>query len=61
MNKKEKPSQEIEFKDNLEMNLTEFYKALNKAINTKNAQSVYGLSKIFTRYCFRKLDNSKDE
>lgn len=56
MNKKEKPCQEIEFKDNLEMNLTEFYKALNKAISTKNTQSVYGLSKIFTRYCFKKLD-----
>jgi len=57
MNKKEKPSQEIEFKDNLEMNLIEFYKAVNKAINDRDRESLYGLSKIFNRYCFKKLDN----
>jgi hypothetical protein len=55
MNKKEKPSQEVEIKDNLEMNLTEFYKALTNAISTSNMQSIYGLSKIFNRYCFKNL------
>lgn len=57
MNKKEKPSQEIGFKDFNELNLNEFFKALNKAISTNNLQSIYELSKIFTRYCFKNLDN----
>ena len=57
MNKKEKPPQEIEFKDHYELNTTEFFKALNKAIVSNNTQSIYGLSKIFTRYCFKNLDN----
>ena len=60
--KKEKPSQEIEsdfkFKDHpYELNTNEFFKALNKAITNNNTQSIYGLSKIFTRYCFKNLDN----
>jgi len=57
MNKKEKPSQEIGFKDNYELNLTEFYRALNDAISDNNMQSIYELSKIFTRYLFKKLNN----
>ncbi len=57
MNKKEKPSQEIGFKDHYELNLTEFYRALNEAITTNNTQSIYELSKIFTRYLFKKLNN----
>ena len=57
MNKKEKPSQEIDFKDYYELNLPEFFKALNRAITTNNMQSIYELSKIFTRYSFKKLDN----
>ena len=57
MNEKEKDFKEIGFKENNELNLQEFFKALNKAISTNNIQSIYGLSKIFTRYCFKKLDN----
>lgn len=40
-----------------ELNLPEFYKELNKAINTNNRNSIYQLSKIFNRYQFRKLNN----
>jgi len=59
MNQKDKPSQEVWFKGytEIEMNLSEFYKELNKAIEHNNLQSIYQLSKIFTRYHFRKLDN----
>ncbi len=57
MNKKEKPSQEIGFKDHNELNLNEFYRALNEAISTNNTQSIYELSKIFTRFLFKELDN----
>ncbi|MFX0105550.1 MAG: hypothetical protein ACFE75_08670 [Candidatus Hodarchaeota archaeon] len=57
MNEKEKEFKKIELKENYELNMTEFYKALNKAINSNNEQSIYGLSKIFTRYCFKELDN----
>jgi len=57
MNKKEKPSQEIWFKDHNELNLNEFYRALNEAISTNNTQSIYELSKIFTRFLFKELDN----
>ncbi|UCD01968.1 MAG: hypothetical protein JSV23_02810 [Promethearchaeota archaeon] len=57
MNEKEKDFKEIGFRENFELNLPEFFKALNKAISTNNIQSLYGLSKIFTRYCFKKLDN----
>lgn len=57
MNENEKNFKEIDFKGNFKLNMTEFYKELNKAISTKNVQSIYGLSKIFTRYFFKKLDN----
>jgi hypothetical protein len=56
MNEKEKILREINYKGKSELNLPEFYKALNNAINTNNMQSIYGLSKIFTRYCFKSLD-----
>ncbi len=58
MIKYDKLSQEIEIKeyDELDWN-TEFYKALNTAISTNNIQSLYKLSKIFTRNCFKKLEN----
>lgn len=56
MNKDDKPSQEIEIKDFIELDWnTEFYKTLNTAIGTNNIQSLYKLSKIFTRQCFKKL------
>ncbi len=58
MNKEDKdnkPSQEIEIKDSSELNWnTKFYSALNTAISTNNIQSLYKLSKIFTRHTFRK-------
>lgn len=57
MNNKEKPSQEIKFRDLDELNLNEFYRVLNKAISSNNIQSVYELSKSFTRYLFKKLNN----
>jgi len=57
MDENEKPSQEIEFRDHNELNLNEFYRALNNAITTNNIQSVYELSKTFTRYQFKKLNN----
>ncbi len=57
MNKKEKPSQEIGFKNYNELNFKEFYRALNEAISDNNMQSIYELSKIFTRYLFKKLNN----
>jgi len=58
MNKDDKPSQEIEIKDNIELNWnTEFYKALNTAISSNNMQSLYKLSKIFTRHSFKTLEN----
>ena len=56
MDENEKDFKEIDFKGNFELNMTEFYKELNNAISTKNVQSIYGLSKIFTRYFFKKLD-----
>jgi hypothetical protein len=65
MNEDDKPSQEIEFKDRNESNdfndfnfdeLKIFYKEVNDAIRTHNMQSLYGLSKIFTRYCVKKLN-----
>ena len=58
MNKDDKPSQEIEIKGNIELNWnTEFYKALNTAISSNNMQSLYKLSKIFTRHSFKTLEN----
>ncbi len=57
MNEKDKITKRFEFKENYELNMTEFYKALDNAISKNNAQSIYGLSKIFTRYYFRKLNS----
>ena len=59
MNQEDKPSQEVWFKGHteIEINLTEFYKELNRAILHNNLQSIYQLSKIITRYHFKKLDN----
>jgi len=57
MNEKEKPSQEVWFKGHNGMNLPEFYRELNKAIEHNNLQSIYQLSKIITRYHFKNLDN----
>ena len=58
MIKDDKPSQEIEIKNSNELDWDyrenlEFYKALNTAISTKNIQSLYKLSKIFTRHSFK--------
>ncbi|MFX1568175.1 MAG: hypothetical protein ACFFCV_07395 [Promethearchaeota archaeon] len=57
MNKKEKPPQEIIFRDLNELDLNDFYKALNEAISSNNMQTVYELSKVFTRHLFKKLNN----
>jgi hypothetical protein len=57
MNENEIDFKEIGFKEKFDLNLQEFYKALTKAIQTNNMQSLYNLSKIFTRYCFKELDN----
>ena len=56
-NKKEKPSQEIKFRDLNELDLNDFYKALNEAISSNNMHTVYELSKVFTRHSFKKLNN----
>ncbi|MFX1305750.1 MAG: hypothetical protein ACFFBF_06435 [Promethearchaeota archaeon] len=50
MNEKEKNSKSITFIGNDELNLNEFYTNLNHAISTNNLQSIYELSKTFTRY-----------
>jgi len=57
MDENEKNFKEIDVKGNFELNETEFFKELNKAISTNNMNTIYGLSKIFTRYLFKKLDN----
>ncbi|MFW9821091.1 MAG: hypothetical protein ACFFE5_15920 [Candidatus Thorarchaeota archaeon] len=57
MNEKEKLQKEISSKELYELDLPKFYDTLNKAINSNNIQSIYELSKIFTRYCFKDLDN----
>lgn len=57
MDDNEKTPQDIEFKEYFELNLSKFYKELQEAINTNNLQSIYQLSKIFTRYHFKKLNN----
>jgi hypothetical protein len=48
-----KPSQEIDGKEGFELNIKEFYNAVNKAISNNNLQSIYELSKIITRYYFK--------
>ena len=57
MNNKKKNSHEIEVKKSTELNLKDFFKELNNAIHTNDLQSIYQLSKIFTRYHFKKLNN----
>ena len=58
MKEDDKPSQEIEIKDTIELDWnSKFYKALNTAISTNNIQSLYKLSKIFTRHSFKTLEN----
>ncbi len=58
MKEDDKPPQEIEIKDFNELDWnTEFYKTLNTAISSNNIQALYKLSKIFTRHCFKTLEN----
>ena len=57
MIKEEKPDITVKIEKDFELNLPEFYKELKKAINTNNRDSIYNLSKIFTRYQFKKFDN----
>ncbi|KKN50881.1 hypothetical protein LCGC14_0628400 [marine sediment metagenome] len=57
MKEKEKIFKRLYFKDNYELNMPEFYKELNKAIRSNNIQSIYQLSKIFTRQYFKNLNN----
>ncbi|MFW9879613.1 MAG: hypothetical protein ACFFG0_41585, partial [Candidatus Thorarchaeota archaeon] len=57
MKDKEKPSQEVWFKSHFKMNVSEFYKELNNALEHNNLQSIYQLSKIITRYHFKNLNN----
>ncbi|MHA2036733.1 MAG: hypothetical protein ACW98X_09890 [Promethearchaeota archaeon] len=40
-----------------ELNISEFYKELNKAISTNNRESIFRLSKIITRHQFKKMNN----
>lgn len=42
-------------KENFELYLPEFYKKLRNAIDNKNVQSLYDLSKIFNRCYFKDL------
>ena len=53
MYEKEKELKQGTVKENYDLNMSEFYKELNNAIITKNAQSLYGLSKIFNRHYFK--------
>jgi len=55
MKEKEKDLIKTTSKKNNQLDLPEFYDALNNAIKTNNTQSIYELSKIFTRYYFKKL------
>ena len=57
MNDKKKHSHEIEFEKSPKLNLTDFFKELNNAIHANDLQSIYQLSKIFTRHHFKKLNN----
>jgi hypothetical protein len=57
MNEKEDVFKEINSDGIYELDLPEFYKALKKAIINNNIQSIYGLSKTFARYCFKKLES----
>lgn len=55
MNEKEKLFRDS--KEFYELDLPKFYDTLTKAINSNNMQSIYELSKIFARYCFKNLDS----
>lgn len=57
MYEKEEELKQDTVKEKYDLNLSEFYKELNNAIITKNAQSLYGLSKIFNRHYFKKSQN----
>ena len=57
MNEKEKLDAVAKLEKYLELNPPEFYKELSKAISTNNRDSIYKLSKIFTRHQFKKLNN----
>jgi len=57
MNEKGKPDIDTKLEKHFDLNLPEFYKELNKAINTNNRDSIIHLSKIFNRYQFKKLNN----
>jgi hypothetical protein len=57
MYEKEKHLKQDNVKKNYDLKLSEFYKAVNKAIINKNVQTLYGLSKIFNR---NYLNNSKN-
>jgi len=57
MNEKKEPDIGTKLEKHFDLNLPEFYKELNKAISTNNRDSIIHLSKIFTRYQFRKLNN----
>ncbi|MHA1337014.1 MAG: hypothetical protein ACTSPW_14965, partial [Promethearchaeota archaeon] len=45
---------EIEFFEATKMSLRKFYKDLHDAMDTNNTESIWQLSKIITRYAFRK-------
>jgi hypothetical protein len=57
MNEKEKLDVISKLEEHLELNIPEFYKELNKAISSHNTESIYKLSKIITRYQFKRLNN----
>jgi len=57
MNEKKKHSLEIKIQKSSDLNLTDFFKELNNAIHSNDLQSIYQLSKIFTRHHFKKLNN----
>jgi len=57
MNEEDKIVKDFEKKENSKLNLTKFFKDLDEAISTHNVQSIYQLSKIFTRYYFKDVNN----
>ncbi|MFX1313797.1 MAG: hypothetical protein ACFFHD_14495 [Promethearchaeota archaeon] len=57
MNEKDESLRRFDVKENFEVNLNQLFKALDKAIKHNNSATIYRLSKICTRYYFRKLTN----
>ncbi len=57
MIEKEKPEHTNKLEKQFELKNPEFYKELNEAISSNNRNSIYHLSKIFTRHYFKKLNN----